>query len=72
MDPRQTPDPATGEHDDTGRPAEHDDAGRPEGSGDPGRPEGSGDPGRSGSADVLTMGLFGAMVIIASICFVIW
>ncbi|WP_314034048.1 hypothetical protein [Dietzia sp. CH92] len=63
MDPRQTPDPATGEHDDTGRPAEHDDAGRP---------EGSGDPGRSGSADVLTMGLFGAMVIIASICFVIW
>lgn len=63
MDPRQTPDPATGEHDDTGRPAEHDDAGRD---------AESGDPGRSGSADVLTMGLFGAMVIIASICFVIW
>ncbi|MGN0099914.1 MAG: hypothetical protein ACI39C_03140 [Dietzia sp.] len=63
MDPRQTPDPATGEHDDTGRPAGYDDSGRS---------EESGDPGRSGSADVLTMGLFGAMVIIASICFVIW
>lgn len=30
------------------------------------------EPGRSPGGDVLTMCLFGAMVIIASICFVIW
>lgn len=31
-----------------------------------------GGPGQSSGADVLTLGLFGVMVIIASVCFVIW
>lgn len=38
----------------------------------PPNPPVEGEPERSSSADVITMCLFGAMVLIASVCFVIW
>lgn len=58
MDPRQDPDTGAGQNDRL-EPVE---TGRVE-------PD---ETGRSPGGDVLTMCLFGAMVIIASICFVIW
>ncbi|UVE95629.1 hypothetical protein [Dietzia sp. B32] len=62
MDPRQDPESRvdTGANDDSGPDAVTDGAARS-----------NQEPGQS-SADVITMSLFGAMVVIASICFVIW
>ncbi|MGX1595774.1 hypothetical protein ACWIDS_01705 [Dietzia maris] len=61
MDPRQDSDPGVDTAADETAPVSPDDAG----------PPAKGEPGQS-SADVITMCLFGAMVLIASVCFVIW
>ncbi|MEH6621496.1 MULTISPECIES: hypothetical protein [Dietzia] len=61
MDPRQDSDPGVDTAADETAPVTPDDSGPPE----------NREPGQS-SADVITMCLFGAMVLIASVCFVIW
>jgi len=61
MDPRQDSDTGVDTAADEPAPVTPDDAG----------PPAKGEPGQS-SADVITMCLFGAMVLIASVCFVIW
>lgn len=61
MDPRQDPDSGVDTAADETGPVTPACAGTPA----------NREPGQS-SADVITMSLFGAMVLIASVCFVIW